>query len=209
MTYVSLFRPSADPSARATLLLLHGTGGDEHDLLPLADLVAPGTAILSLRGNVLERGMPRFFRRHAEGVFDIEDVKRRAAELADWVRSEVAARGRDPSAVWALGFSNGANIAAAVLLRHPGTLAGAVLLAPMVPLPVEGPETVGPVPVFMGAGRADPIAPPAQAEALAERLTAGGAEVTLQWHPGGHQVTPGTVQAVREWLIARLGAGAG
>lgn len=205
MTYTHLFRDAAAPGPGPTLLLLHGTGGDEHDLLPLADLLAPGTAVLSPRGNVLERGMPRFFRRLAEGVFDTEDVIRRAGELAQFVTEQSAARGFDPARVWAVGFSNGANIAAAVMLLHPEIIAGAVLLAPMVPLEPATLPTLAGRPVFLGAGRQDPIAPAAQPEALAALLRRAGAEVTLDWHPGGHQLVPQTVQAARAWLAPRLG----
>lgn len=203
MSYVHVFTPAATPGA-PTLLLLHGTGGDEHDLLPLGDLLAPGAGVLSPRGNVLERGMPRFFRRLAEGVFDTEDVIRRAAELAAFVQAQAVERGFDPTRVWAVGFSNGANIAAAMLLLHPGVLAGGVLLAPMVPLVPSTPTTLTGTPVFLGAGRQDPIAPPSQPEALADLLRQGGADVTLDWHPGGHQLVPSTVQAARAWLMPRL-----
>lgn len=200
MTYTHLFRPATDPGPGVTLLLLHGTGGDEHDLLPLADLLAPGAAVLSPRGDVLERGMPRFFRRLAEGVFDTEDVMRRAGTLAAFVGDQAATRGFDPARVMAVGFSNGANIAAAIMLLHPGVLAGGVLLAPMVPLePDPLPSLVGRR-VFLGAGRQDPIAPPAQPEALAALFRRAGADVTLDWHPGGHQLLPQTVQAARAWL---------
>jgi predicted esterase len=203
MTYQHLFRPAPGPHA-PTLLLLHGTGGDEHDLLPLADLLAPQAAVLSLRGNVLERGMPRFFRRLAEGVFDTEDVIRRAGELVAFVQEQAVTRGFDPTRVWAVGFSNGANIAAAAMLLHPGVLAGGVLLAPMVPLvPSPVPHLQGTA-VFLGAGRADPIAPPSQPEQLAALFTQSGAEVTLDWHPGGHQLVPSTVQAARAWLNDRI-----
>src|SRR6187397_432273 len=123
-----------DGAGRPPLLLLHGTGGDESDLLPLGEALAPGAAVLSPRGNVLENGMPRFFRRLAEGVFDEEDVIRRAHELADFVGAAAARHGFDPKRVIAVGYSNGANIAAAILLLRPGALAGAVLFRAMVPL---------------------------------------------------------------------------
>ncbi|MCU0624269.1 MAG: alpha/beta hydrolase [Gemmatimonadaceae bacterium] len=204
MTYTHVFTPPATPGG-PTLLLLHGTGGDEHDLLPLGELLAPGAGVLSPRGNVLERGMPRFFRRLAEGIFDTDDVIRRAGELAAFVGAQAEARGFDPSRVWAVGFSNGANIAAAVLLLHPGVLAGGVLLAPMVPLVPDPLPALAGTAVLLGAGRQDPIAPPSQPEALAELLRRGGADVSIDWHPGGHQLVPSTVQAARAWLAPRLG----
>jgi phospholipase/carboxylesterase len=131
LTFIHRFEPGNRPEA-PPLLLLHGTGGDESDLLPLGRAVAPGSALLSPRGKVLEHGMPRFFRRLAEGVFDEDDVRRRAHELADFVE---ASRGKyGIAAPVALGYSNGANIAAAMLLLRPEALAGAILLRAMVPL---------------------------------------------------------------------------
>lgn len=194
-------------AGRPTLLLLHGTGGDEDDLLPLGRALLPGAAILSPRGNVLERGMPRFFRRLAEGVFDQADLARRTEELADFVAAAAAAYGIDRAGagVYAVGFSNGANIAASVLLRRPGLLRGAVLLSPMMPFEpgVDGapaaPDLAGTA-VFIGAGRADPIAPPAQAQRLADVLAAAGADVTVHWTAGGHGVSGDEVAAAGEWL---------
>lgn len=204
MRYQHVFQPASDTTSPTTLLLLHGTGGDEHDLLPLGNLLAPGAAVLSPRGNVLERGMPRFFRRLAEGVFDLDDLRLRAGELAQFVGEAAAAYGRDPSRVIAVGFSNGANIAAAVMLLHPGVLHAGVLLAPMVPLvPEPLPELTG-TGIFIGAGLQDPIAPRTQPEALAELFTRAHADVTVDWHPGGHQLVPSTVQAAQRWLAPRL-----
>lgn len=202
-----------------TLLLLHGTGGNEDDLLPLGRRLAPGAALLSPRGKVLEQGMPRFFRRLAEGVFDVEDLHARTHELAAWVEHARAEYGIDPAGLVAVGFSNGANIAASLLLLHPGLLRGAVLLAAMVPqldLPRDGPGGVDAdvsaadltgTGVFIGAGRADPIAPPAQAEALAALLADRGAAVELHWHPGGHGVDASTVAAATTWLGGVSGGG--
>ncbi len=203
MRYQHVFRPATDASA-TTILLLHGTGGDEHDLLPLGDLLAPGAALLSPRGNVLERGMPRFFRRLAEGVFDLDDLRLRASELAAFVGEAAAAYQRDPARIVAVGFSNGANIAAAVMLLHPGVLTTGVLLAPMVPLvPPTLPSLTG-TGVFIGAGLQDPIAPRTQPEGLADLFTRAGADVTVDWHPGGHQLVPSTVQAAQRWLAPRV-----
>jgi len=153
--FIHVFTPGADPSA-PTLLLLHGTGGDEQDMLPLAGLL-PGAAVLSPRGKVLENGMPRFFRRLAEGVFDVEDVKRRAHELADFVEASSASYGLDRERVFAMGFSNGANIAAAVLLLRPGVLRGAVLFRAMVPLIPDALPTLPATPVLLSNGRSDPL----------------------------------------------------
>ena len=192
--------PAAGERPR-TLLLLHGTGGDESDLLPLGPMIDPGAALLSPRGNVLENGMPRFFRRIREGVFDEPDVRRRARDLADFVAAARAAYALGP--VTAVGFSNGANIAAAILLLIPGALDRAILLSPMVPLEPETlPELKG-TPVFLGAGRQDPIAPPDQVERLAALLERAGADVELHWHAGGHSLHPAEITAAREWLEAR------
>lgn len=194
------FVPASSPDA-PTLLLLHGTGGDEDDLLQLGRQLAPGAALLSPRGKVSEQGMPRFFRRLAEGVFDVEDLHARTHELAAWVEHARAEYGIDPAGLVAVGFSNGANIAASLLLLHPGLLRGAVLLAAMVPQGVdyEGAD-LSRTGVFVGAGRADPIAPPAEAEALAALLADRGAAVELRWHPGGHAVAASVISAASEWL---------
>jgi predicted esterase len=183
-----------------TLLLLHGTGGNEEDLLPLGPLLDPQAALLSPRGDVLENGMPRFFRRLSEGVFDVDDLVLRAKAMADFVSEARATYPLGP--VTAAGFSNGANIASAVMLLHPGTLAAGVLLAPMVPIvPDPLPDLTG-VPVFLGAGRKDPLVPVDEAERLAALLTRAGADVALHWHPGGHAIDRSVVVAAREWLVA-------
>jgi phospholipase/carboxylesterase len=181
-----------------TLLLLHGTGGDENDLIPLARQLLPGAALLSPRGKVLENGMPRFFRRLATGVFDLDDLKRRTAELADFIVHAGAAYGLD--APVALGFSNGANIAAALLLLHPDVLAGAILLRPMVPLiPPDLPNLTG-KPVLISAGQHDSIVPAANTLHLANLLQSAGAEVTLKRQPLGHNLAEPDLQASAYWL---------
>jgi predicted esterase len=150
---------------------------------------------------VLERGAPRFFRRLAEGVFDQADLERRTDELADFVAAAVEAYQLERDGIVAVGFSNGANIAASLLLRRPGVLRGAVLLSPMVPFePNVSPNLAG-TSVFIGAGRADPIAPAAQAQRLADLLQAAGADVTLHWQSGGHELTESEVTAARQWLV--------
>ena len=193
-----------------TLLLLHGTGGDEDDLLALGRMLLPGAGLLSPRGRVLEGGAPRFFRRLAEGVFDQEDLARRTDELADFVAAAAETYRLDRGGIVAVGFSNGANIAASLLLRRPGVLRGAVLLSPMVPFEPETRPDLAGTPVFVGAGRADTMTPPAQAERLAALLRESGAEVTLHWEPGGHTVTKEEVDAARDWLArCLLAAGRG
>ncbi|MEX1159153.1 MAG: alpha/beta hydrolase, partial [Thermomicrobiales bacterium] len=144
-------------AALPTLLLLHGTGGNENDLLSLGSLLLPGASVLSPRGKVSENGASRFFRRLAEGVFDVEDLIARTYELADFVGAAAKQYGFDPGNVVAVGYSNGANIASSMLLLRPGTLAGAVLLRPMVPLEPDSPPDLSGTPVYLGAGRLDPI----------------------------------------------------
>jgi phospholipase/carboxylesterase/glyoxalase family protein len=189
------------PGTRAeTLLLLHGTGADENDLIPLGEKLLPGAAILSPRGKVLENGMPRFFRRLAEGVFDLEDVKFRAAELAGFASHSANSYGFDPRRLIAAGYSNGANIAAAVLLLHGAIFARAVLFRAMVPLAPENAPGLSNVRVFLGAGREDPIVPGANTEALAALLQGLGAGVTLRWADAGHNLTAGDLDGARRWL---------
>ncbi len=186
---------------RPPVLLLHGTGGDETDLLPLGRAVAPGSALLSPRGAVLEKGMPRFFRRLAEGVFDEEDLRRRAQDLAAFV---AAARQRyGLAAPLALGFSNGANIAAALLLLQPEVLAGAVLVRPMVPLVDPPPADLAGRPVLMLSGAADPIVPAENVARLAAQLTAAGASVDHRVLPTGHGLSQADVDLARYWMEAR------
>jgi predicted esterase/catechol 2,3-dioxygenase-like lactoylglutathione lyase family enzyme len=186
-----------------TLLLLHGTGGDENDMIPLGRALLPGAGILSPRGKVLEHGAARFFRRLAAGVFDQEDLALRTEELSDFVEAAERNYGLDPQGMVAVGFSNGANIAASMLLRRPGVLRGAVLLSPMVPFEPESLPNLAGTSVFIGAGKSDPMVKAGEVERLAELLRATGADVAVHWEAGGHTVSEGELQAAREW-IARL-----
>jgi len=194
--------PPTSDDAR-TMLLLHGTGGNERDLLELGSSVAPGARLLGVRGQVLESGMPRFFRRLAEGVFDDADIVVRAADLATFVATASEEYGFDSEQVVAVGYSNGANIAAAVMLLHPGTFRAAVLLRSMVPLvPAALPNLAG-TEVLMSQGQSDPIVPRPAAERLAELLRNSGADVTLHWEDVGHGLSSADVDVAREWLAAR------
>ncbi len=195
--FIHRFVPGTE-AGTPPLLLLHGTGGDETDLLSLGRSLVPGAALLAPRGPVLENGMPRFFRRLAEGVFDEADIRRRAADLADFVAKARAAYGL--AAPVAVGFSNGANIAAALLLLHPDVLAGAVLLRPMLPLTASAPVDLAGRPVLMLSGAADPIVPAANAAALAQRLRDGGARVTHETLPTGHGLSQADVARASAWL---------
>jgi predicted esterase len=199
LSFVHTFVPAQAADA-PTLLLLHGTGGDENDLLDLGKHLAPGAALLSPRGQVLEHGMPRFFRRLAEGVFDLDDLRRRTKDLAEFVAAASAHYGFDAQRVIAVGYSNGANIAASTLLLYPQVLAGALLFHAMVPLVPETPPTLSGVPVFMGAGRQDQMIPPQLTERLAQMLREAGATVELHWEPGGHGLTQPEVRAAAAWL---------
>jgi predicted esterase len=192
-----VFKPGT--SAR-TLLLLHGTGGDEHDLLSLGAGLDPQANLLSPRGQVLENGMPRFFRRLAMGVFDIEDLKYRTAELAEFIRAAAREYQFDPSQVIAAGYSNGANIAASLMLLRPEVLAGGILLRPMIPLTPEQPPDLHGHGVFIAGGRRDPIVRPEETERLAKLLQGYGAEVSLHWSDQGHELNPVELQAARAWL---------
>ena len=196
----------AELAGGTTLLLLHGTGGDEDDLLPVGRELLPGAGMLSPRGQVLERGAPRFFRRLAEGVFDREDLLHRTEELADFVAAATGTYHLERDGIVAVGFSNGANIAASVLLQRPGLLRGAVLFSPMVPFEPETLPRLDGTSVFIGAGRADPIAAPLQAERLAAILREAGADVTLHWEPGGHTLTRRELDAARQWITRCLTA---
>jgi predicted esterase len=204
--FVHRFVPATRPGL-PPLLLLHGTGGTEEDLLPLAGRLLPGAAQLSPRGQVLENGMPRFFRRLAEGVFDLDDLRRRTHELADFVDAARRTYDLDSLPPIAVGFSNGANIAAALLLLRPGTLGGALLYRPMVPLEPEPLPALDGVPVQIDAGTADPIVTPAQSEALGDLLRRAGAAVTLDWVRGGHNLAAQDLDIGARFLQGIAGGG--
>ncbi len=184
----------------ATLLLLHGTGGDENDLLPLGRMLAPGWNYLSPRGKVLENGMPRFFRRLAEGIFDLEDLRLRTGELAAFLDEAAAQYGFDRSRVVAAGYSNGANIAASLLLTRPGSLRAAILFRAMQPFQPETPPDLSGTPVFLATGKLDRMIPAEASAALERTLRAAGAEVTTYRHPGGHELSQTDVEDATRWL---------
>lgn len=200
LSYIHRFIPSGEGPARRILLLLHGTGGNENDMIPLGRDLDPTAALLSLRGNVLENGMPRFFRRLAEGVFDEEDVVRRAHELADFVGAAAVRYQFDPQNLTAVGYSNGANIAAAVLLLRPGVLTRAILFRAMVPImPATQPNLAG-TRALICSGKHDPIVPVENAEHLAAMLRQAGGEVTLRFEEAPHQLVSAEIAAAKNWL---------
>ena len=197
--FIHRFVPATEGSKRV-LLLLHGTGGDENDLLPIGRELAPNAALLSPRGGVLENGMPRFFRRFAEGVFDEEDVIRRANELADFIGTAATKYEFASADVTAVGYSNGANIAAAMLLLRPEVLSRAILFRAMVPLSdPPAPDLTGKR-VLIASGSADPIMPIENAERLAALLRERGAEAELVVQPAGHGLIAQDIVAARQWL---------
>jgi phospholipase/carboxylesterase len=193
--------------AGTTILALHGTGGDENDLLPLVSAVAPGTNVLSPRGKVSEMGAPRFFRRLAEGVFDVDDLVARTRELADFVVAAASRYGFDAGSVVALGYSNGANIAASMMLLRPEILTGAALVRAMKPFEVEEAGAVlpdlGGKHVLVLSGAHDPIVPATSTEGLVALLDAAGAHVTHDAAPTGHQLVQADVDRLRAFFAAR------
>lgn len=192
MTHV--FEEGTSPA----LLLLHGTGGDENDLVPLGKLIRPGAALLSPRGEVDENGQLRFFRRLAPGVFDEADLVRRTHQLADFVEDQ--SERHHLRQIVALGYSNGANIAASMLLLRPGVLSGAILLRAMVPLEPPHPPDLADLPVLILAGKRDEMIPTDQPQRLAAMLLNAGAEVTLDWQETGHSLGPADFKKAAGWL---------
>jgi phospholipase/carboxylesterase len=185
-----------------TLLLLHGTGGNEDDLIPLGKELAPNASILSVRGKVLENGMPRFFRRLEEGVFDMEDLKIRTDELAEFIVKSSSAYMFDAESVIAVGYSNGANIAASLLLRRPEVLAGAILFRAMVPfIPTVMPD-LSKKSIILLEGLYDPIVSKAEAESLLEIFSKTQSSVTLKWQNSGHNLTQEDIVAAKKWLVS-------
>ena len=188
------------PGSEQVALLLHGTGGNEDDLLPLASMLVPGASVLALRGNVLEGPMPRFFRRLAEGVFDEADLALRTEQLAAFLPAAASAYGFEVASLTAIGFSNGANIAANVLLHHPGLIRRSVLFRAMLPSEASPTRAAVGSRVYIGAGRRDPIVPAANVERLAALLRDTGADVTLDWRNAGHGLTGEDVESAKRWV---------
>jgi phospholipase/carboxylesterase len=195
--FIHRFIPATQPG-RPALLLLHGTGGDENDLVPLGAQLSPGSALLSPRGKVTENGMPRFFRRLAEGVFDLADLKVRTAELADFIAAARKAYGIE--APVAVGFSNGANIAAALLLTRPEALSGAVLLRAMLPFEPEPLPTLTGKPILLLSGSNDTMIPAPSSQRLAAVLQAAGADLVYKALPTGHNLTQNDLNLAAQWL---------
>jgi phospholipase/carboxylesterase len=187
-------------NSNRTLLLLHGTGGNERDLIPLGRELDPDASLLSPRGKILENGMPRFFRRLAEGVFDLEDLKTRTNELADFVAAAVCHYNLATDNIVGVGYSNGANIAASVLLLRPEIMHAAILFRAMVPLIPDKLPDLSSVHVWIGAGDQDPIVPASETRRLVELLRRSGADVTIRFFDAGHGLTNSEVETVSQWL---------
>jgi phospholipase/carboxylesterase len=203
--FVHRYEPGAGP---ATLLLLHGTGGDEHQLIDLGRQVAPTAALLSPRGAVLEDGVAaRFFARRGVGDLDLDDLRRRGDDLATWVGEACLEYERDAARVIALGYSNGANIAVELLFRHPGVLRGAALLRPMLPYRPTGTLELTGTDILIATGDADPYSPAAQVTELATLFTAGGAAVQVERQPTGHGLVQADLDALGAWVRPRVSDG--
>jgi phospholipase/carboxylesterase len=200
LAFEHVFEPAGVPAPPVALLLLHGTGGNELDLVPLGRMLLPGAALLSPRGKVLERGMPRFFRRLAEGVFDQQDLTLRTTQLARFIEEAGEQYGLNPGKLVAVGFSNGANIAASLLLRYPSLLAGAVLMRAMPPFIPDHPVDLGRKPILMLSGERDPIVQRDQVLQLANLLRDSQADLTLHWGEAGHNLAEDDISVARDWL---------
>ncbi|PZD95884.1 carboxylesterase [Paenibacillus sambharensis] len=199
-----VFEQGTDVNA-PVLVMFHGTGGTERDLLPLAKAVSPSSSVLSLRGNVLENGMPRFFRRLAEGVFDEEDLVFRTKEVYDFLLEAADRYEVDRNNMVAVGYSNGANIAGSLLFHYEHVFRAAILHHPMVPIRgLKLPNLTG-TSVFIGAGSNDPLCTPQETEELEQLLRDAGSDVTVHWERYGHQLTGSEVEAAADWYRGRYG----
>lgn len=198
--FIHRFVPAQESTSGETLIVLHGTGGDENDLVGIGQAIAPGAAILSPRGNVLENGAPRFFKRLAEGVFDPKEVRSRAEELARFIRAVITKYRLDSTRIYALGYSNGANIASSMMFIDPRLLQGAILFRPMLVFEPEQRSDLSGSSVFISAGRMDPIVPASSVERLAELFESSHADVTLKWQLAGHNLVPSEVREAADWL---------
>jgi len=198
--FIHRFVAAGEAASGETLIALHGTGGNENELIRIGQAIAPGAAILSPRGNVSENGAARFFKRLAEGVFDPKEVRSRAEELARFIRAAMAKYSLDVTRLYALGYSNGANVASTVMFIEPDLLQGAILFRPMLVFEPEERSDLSGSSVFISAGRMDPIVPVSSVERLVELFQASRAEVTLKWQPAGHTLAPSEVHEAAGWL---------
>src|SRR5699024_5483683 len=196
-----IFKKGSDPS-KPTMLLLHGTGGTEEDLLPIANIIDPQAHVLSVRGNVLEHGMPRFFKRLEEGVFDEEDLLFRTKELNHFLDDAAETYEFSRKNIFAIGYSNGANIAASLLFHYKYSIKGAMLHHPMVPRIGINLPNLTDVSVFISAGKNDPLCAPEESVDLQSMLENAGAQVMLHWEENGHQLSRTEIEAAKKWYEA-------
>jgi predicted esterase len=202
LSFQHVYRPGLS-SDSATLILLHGTGGDENDLLPIGPDLLPGAALLSPRGQVSENGTLRFFKRSSPGVLDIEDWRARSRQLADFIMEASLAYHFNPDDTFAVGLSNGANIATGLLLLRPEALAGAVLLRPMFVAEVSPQPHLKGKSVLIQSGRTDPLLRPGDTERLRDQFSSAGADVTVHVQPAGHNLISNDLIRSREWLTSK------
>lgn len=205
MSYEYIYQAAENQAEANTLLLLHGTGGTEHDLLDIAQFIDPNANILSLRGNEPEGPMNRFFKRHGEGNLDIENLKYHAKDLYNFIGALATEKGFDPAKVVPIGYSNGANIAGGVLYLFGNPFKGAILLHPMVPFRDETMPNLTHTPVLIGAGTNDPICAPSESEELKTSLESAGSPVTLHWENYGHSLSMPELQAAKGWYATAVG----
>ncbi len=198
--FVHRFIASGNSAESSTMLLLHGTGGNEDDLIPLGQDLDPNANIMSLRGKILENDMPRFFKRLSEGVFDLEDLKFRTKELAEFVEKVPSAYNIDANRIIAVGYSNGANIAASLILLYPQILNGAILFRPVLPIEPETLPDLSKKSVLIMAGLLDVTAPIYQPKKLSNLLEEAGADVTMHWQETGHALAGEEIEIAKGWL---------
>jgi phospholipase/carboxylesterase len=195
-----IYLPTDNPADKRVIILFHGTGGNEHDLIPIARKLAPGAGIFGVRGNISEQGMPRFFRRLSEGVFDEVDIHNRSAELQQFIREAGEVYEFDTDQLISVGYSNGANIATAINFLHPGLLKKNVLLRPMTPLVPETTPDLSGTSVFMSFGAIDPLMPKGESDKLAKLYKDFGAEVSVNIEPTGHQLSHADLDKAAGWI---------
>lgn len=200
LSFIHIYEPEDNPGPGDTLVLFHGTGGDERSMLDIGRQVSHGAGLLSPRGKVLENGMPRFFRRLSEGVFDQKDLKERTVEMAGFLKRAAQAYGLNEKGLNALGYSNGANIAASLILTYPGLFRKAVLLHPMIPfVPKTQPDLSG-TSILITAGENDPMVDPGETRALENLFSDSGANVETLWHTSGHSLTTEEIERASSFL---------
>lgn len=203
LNLIHKYIPSKDPSNRNTLLLLHGTGGNESSLIPISEIILPDAAVISPRGNVVENGMPRFFRRISEGVFDLEDLKLRTQELASFIKATAKTYKIESNDIVAVGYSNGANIASSVILTYPDLISQAVLYHPMIPFAPTSPPDLTDTKILITAGTNDPIVSSNGTNDLKVMFESCGADVDIYWHDMGHNLTDEELNITRKFLSER------